>query len=75
MWMLTVHLCTVTIANVQVYTLLETPMWSIFETKCLKLVSFSIMQDFASTSVDALKCLKFFKLAKLLKHNVTGNLT
>lgn len=57
MWMLTVHLCTVTIANVQVYTLLETPMWSIFETKCLKLVSFSIIQDF---DVDALKCLKFF---------------
>ena len=27
-------------------------MWSIFEAKCVKLVSFSIMQNFASTDVD-----------------------
>ena len=29
-------------------------MWSIFEAKCVKVVSFSIIQDFASTDVDAL---------------------
>ena len=29
-------------------------MWSNFETKCVKVVSFSIIQDFASTDVDAL---------------------
>ena len=30
-------------------------MWSIFEAKCVKVVSFSILHDFASTNVDALK--------------------
>ena len=40
----------VNVANVQICTLLETLMWSIFEAKCVKLMSFSIMQD----SVDAL---------------------
>ena len=30
-------------------------MWSIFEAKCVKVVSFSIIQDFASTEVDALR--------------------
>ena len=29
-------------------------MWSIFEPKCVKAASFSIIQDFASTDVDAL---------------------
>ena len=50
----TVHICMVTVANVQICTLLEALMWSIFEAKCVKLVSFSITQD----SVDALTGLK-----------------
>ena len=29
-------------------------MWSIFKAKCVKVVSFSILHDFASTDVDAL---------------------
>ena len=29
-------------------------MWSTFEAKCVKVVSFSIIQDFASSNVDAL---------------------
>ena len=29
-------------------------MWSIFEAKCIKIVPFSILHDFASTDVDAL---------------------
>ena len=29
-------------------------MWSIFEAKCVKVVSFFIIHDFASTDVDAL---------------------
>ena len=33
-------------------------MWSIFEVKCVKVVSFSILHDFASTDVDALKGLR-----------------
>ena len=35
------------------YTFLKALMWSIFETKCVKVVSFSIIQDFAPTDVDA----------------------
>ena len=31
-------------------------MWSIFKTKYVKIVFFSIIQDFASTNVYALKC-------------------
>ena len=37
---ITVHICTVTVANVQICTLLEALMLSIFETKCIKFVSF-----------------------------------
>jgi len=48
-------ICTVTVANVQICTLLEALMWSIIETKCIKFVSFSIMQDVASTDVNALR--------------------
>ena len=28
-------------------------MWSFFEAKCVKVVHFSILHDFASTNVDA----------------------
>ena len=37
---ITVHICMVTVANVQICTLLEALMLSIFETKCIKFVSF-----------------------------------
>ena len=43
-----------TVVNVQICTLLETLMWSIFEAKCVKVVSFSIIHYFASIDVDAL---------------------
>ena len=32
-------------------------MWSIFEAKFVKVVSFSILHDFASTDLDALRIL------------------
>ena len=35
-------------------TFFEALMWSIFEIKYIKIVYFSIIQDFASTDVDAL---------------------
>ena len=50
----TVHICTVTVTNMQICIFLKALMWSIFEAKCVKLVSFSITQD----SVDALTGLK-----------------
>ena len=49
-----VHICTVTVANVQIRTILETLMWSIFEAKCVKFVSFCIVQRFTSADADAL---------------------
>ena len=49
-----VHICTVTITNVQIYTLLETLMLSIFEVKYVKMISFSVIHNFTSTDVDAL---------------------
>ena len=41
----------------QFYTSLEALMWSIFETKCVKVVSFSILDKFIRTDVNALKAL------------------
>ena len=49
-----VHICMVTITNVQICTLLETLMLSIFEVKYVKMISFSIIHNFTSTDVDAL---------------------
>ena len=43
----TMHICTVTVANVL--------MWSIFEAKYVKFVSFCIMQRFTSADADALR--------------------
>ena len=48
------HKCTVIVKNMQICIFLEVLMLSIFEAKCVKLVSFSIMQEFASANVDAL---------------------
>ena len=63
----TMHICTITIANVQISTLLEALMWSIFEAKCVKFVSFYIIEDFASTDVDALKVkTRFFSLLVII---------
>ena len=52
-----VHICTVTVANVYIYTVLERLMWKIFGAKCVKLVGFCILQSFTSTDVDALNML------------------
>ena len=38
----------------RLYKILEVLMWSNFKTKCVKVVFFSIIQDFASTDEDAL---------------------
>ena len=48
-----VHICTATVANVQICTSLEALMWNIFGIKCVKLVYFSIMHNFTSV-VNAL---------------------
>ena len=62
-------ICTVTVANVQICTLLEALMWSIIKTKCVKFVSFSIMQDVASTDVNALRIYRV-ELWKMTWHNL-----
>ena len=49
----------------QFYTSLEALMWSIFETKCVKVVSFSILHKFRRTDVNALKALYAFFLLEV----------
>ena len=44
-----------TVAIVYLCTILHPLMWVFFWSKCVKLRVFCILQDFASTNVDALK--------------------
>ena len=50
----TVHICTVTVAIVYLYTSLHPLMWVIFCSNCVKLVTFSILHIYAQTDGDAL---------------------
>ena len=52
----TMYICIVTIANVQICTVLECLVWKIFEAKCVKFVTFCILQSFTFTDTNALKC-------------------
>ena len=49
------HICTVTVTHVLIYTVLERLTWKIFWAKYVKLVAFCILQSFTSTDVDALR--------------------
>ena len=50
----TVHICTVTVAIVYLYTSLHPLMWVIFCSNCVKLVTFSILHIYAQADGDAL---------------------
>ena len=50
----TMHICMVTVALVHKCKILHLLMWVFFLSKCVKWSVFSIVQDFASTDVDAL---------------------
>ena len=50
----TVHICTVTVALVHLYTILHPPIWVFFLSKYVKWSVFCILQDFATTNVIAL---------------------
>ena len=50
----TVHICTVTVAIVQKCTILHPLMWVFFEPKCVKWLPFSILQNYSPTDVIAL---------------------
>ena len=50
----TVHICTVTIAIVHFCTTLHPLMWVFFYSKCVKSVTFFILHNFAHTDGDAL---------------------
>ena len=56
----------VTVVSENIYTSLEALMWSNFEAKCGKVVSFSILHIFRSTDVNALRGEKY-KCQKLEK--------
>ena len=49
------HICTVTIASVQIYTLLHPLVWAVLEENCANFDIFCILQTFATTDVVALK--------------------
>ena len=49
----TVHICTVTVANVYICTIIEGLMWSKFKRYCVNFVSFSILHIFTSIDVNA----------------------
>ena len=50
----TVHICTVTVAIVHKCTILHSLMWVFFCSKCVKWAFFSILHNFASTNAIAL---------------------
>ena len=50
----TVHICTVTVALVHLCTILHALMWVFFWSKCVKWVTFYILQDYPWTDVVAL---------------------
>ena len=48
------HICTITIAIVYLYTSLHSLMWVIFCSNCVKVVTFSILHIYAQADVIAL---------------------
>ena len=50
----TVHICTITVAIVYLYTSLHPLMWVIFCSNCVKVVTFSILHIYAQADVIAL---------------------
>ena len=50
----TVHICTVTVAIVYLYTSLHPLMWVFFCSNCVKVVIFSILHIYAQADVTAL---------------------
>ena len=51
----TVHICTVTVANVYIYTIIKGLMRSKFKRYCVNFASFSILHIFTPTDVNALR--------------------
>ena len=51
---LIVHICTVTVVIVYLYTSLHPLMWMIFCSNCVKVVTFSILHIYAQADVIAL---------------------
>ena len=51
----TVHICTVIVAILYLYTSLHPLMWVIFCSNCVKLVTFFILHIYAQADEDALK--------------------
>ena len=54
---ITVHICTVTIAIVHKCTIMHKLVWVFFCSNCVKVVSFSILHNYAQADVIALSLL------------------
>ena len=51
---ITVHICTVTVAIVHKCTIMHKLVWVFFCSNCIKVVSYSILHNYAQTDVIAL---------------------
>ena len=64
------HICTVTVAIVQKCTILHLLMWVFFCSNCVKLVTFSILHNYTSIDVIALKTKMTAISTDLASHNI-----
>ena len=60
----TMHICTVTVAIVYKCTILYPLMWVFFCSNCVKLATFSILHNYAQ--VDVIALMSIFLMVKLL---------
>ena len=68
-------MCTVTVAVVHKCTILHPLIWFFFKPKCVKSVTFSILQNFPQVDVVALRVvflLDYPLVLSLLKHRGVG---
>ena len=56
-----VHICTVTVAIVHKCTIMHKLVWEVFCSNCVKVVSFSILHNYAQADVIALVGTRFLR--------------
>ena len=61
------HICTVTVALLYICTILQTLIWVFFWLKCVKLTTFCILHNFATSDAVALTFLLKGSKAKIHK--------
>ena len=64
------HICTVTVAFVYLCTILHLLMWVFFWSKCVKCLTFSNLQDYATTDVVALRAFALTRTKTFVYFNI-----